>query len=109
MLPWSADLAGRLDRRAITSELLRGNPLGDPHERPVWVYTPPGYDQADERYPAVYVIQGYTGHVAMWGNRSPFRQPFVETADRVFAEGQAPPCVVEYEWTCRGSGRSQCS
>jgi len=54
MLPWSADLAGRIDEHVITSELLRGNPLGDPHERPLWVYVPPGYDQEPERrYPAV--------------------------------------------------------
>ena len=31
------------------------------------------------------MIQGYTGHVSMWRNRSPYRQPFVETADQVFA------------------------
>ena len=86
MLPWSAELAGRIDEHVITSELLRGNPLGDPHERPLRVYVPPGYDdEPDRRYPAVYVIQGYTGHVAMWRNRSPFRQPFPETADAVFA------------------------
>ena len=41
MLPWSADLAGRIDERVISSELLRGNPLGDPHERPLLVYLPP--------------------------------------------------------------------
>ena len=71
MLPWSADLAGRIDEHVISSELLRGNPLGDPHERPLLVYLPPGYDDdPDRRYPAVYVIQGYTGHVAMWRNRS---------------------------------------
>ena len=44
MLPWRGELAGRLDEHVITSELLRGNPLGDPHERPLWVYVPPGYD-----------------------------------------------------------------
>ena len=44
MLPWSAELAGRLDEHLISSELLRDNPLGDPHERPLWVYVPPGYD-----------------------------------------------------------------
>ena len=81
MLPWSADLAGRIDEHVISSELLRGNPLGDPHERPLLVYLPPGYDDdPDRRYPSVYVIQGYTGHVAMWRNRSAFRQPFPETA-----------------------------
>ena len=44
MLPWYADLAGRIDEHVIDSALLRGNPLGDPHERPLWVYMPPGYD-----------------------------------------------------------------
>ena len=88
MLPWSAPLAGRIDEQVITSELLRGNPLGDPCERPLWVYLPPGYDDnPGRRYPSVYVIQGYTGHIAMWRNRSPYRQPFPETADGVFARG----------------------
>ncbi|MEU7476681.1 alpha/beta hydrolase-fold protein [Lentzea sp. NPDC042327] len=106
MLPWEGELAGRLDRHTVESELLRGNPLGDPHERPLWVYVPPGYDSSDERYPAVYVIQGYTGHLGMWANRTPFRQPFVETADAVFANG-APPCVVVYvdAWTTYGGSQ----
>jgi S-formylglutathione hydrolase FrmB len=107
MLPWRGDLAGRLDEGVIASDLLRDNPLGDPHERPVWVYLPPGYDDGADRYPAVYVIQGYTGHVAMWANRSPFRQPFVETADAVFAAGEAPPCLVVYvdAWTAYGGSQ----
>ncbi|MET9225872.1 alpha/beta hydrolase-fold protein [Lentzea sp. NPDC003310] len=106
MLPWEGPLAGRLDRRTVESALLRDNPLGDPHERPVWVYVPPGYDSGAERYPAVYVIQGYTGHVAMWANRTPFRQPFLETADAVFAGG-APGCVVVYvdAWTSYGGSQ----
>jgi hypothetical protein len=108
MLPWDADLAGSLDRLTISSDLLRGNPLGDPHERPLWVYTPPGYDpDGSDRYPAVYVIQGYTGNLAMWDNRAPFRQPFTETADQVFAEEGAPPCVVVYvdAWTSYGGSQ----
>jgi len=108
MLPWSGDLAGRLDRDVLTSDLLRGNPLGDPHERPIWVYTPPGYDDDPQaRYPAVYVIIGFTGHVAMWGNRSPFRRPFPETADEVFASGAAPGCIVVYvdAWTAYGGSQ----
>jgi S-formylglutathione hydrolase FrmB len=107
MLPWRADLAGRLDEGVVDSVLLRDNPLGDPHERPVWVYLPPGYDQGDQRYPSVYVIQGYTGHVAMWANRTPFRQPFPETADQVFADGSTPPCVVVFvdAWTSYGGSQ----
>jgi S-formylglutathione hydrolase FrmB len=108
MLPWTADLAGRIDEHVLTSELLLGNPLGDPHERPLWVYLPPGYDgEPDRSYPSVYVIQGYTGHLAMWRNRSPFRQPFPETADAVFAGGSAPPAIVVYvdAWTAYGGSQ----
>jgi S-formylglutathione hydrolase FrmB len=108
MLPWSAELAGRIDEHVITSELLRGNPLGDPAERPLWVYLPPGYDdEPGRRYPAVYVIQGYTGHLAMWRNRSVYRQPFPETADAVFANGTAPPAIVVYvdAWTAYGGSQ----
>ena len=108
MLPWSADLAGQLEEHVVTSELLRDNPLGDPAERPLWVYLPPGYDDADDhRYPVVYVIQGYTGHLAMWRNRSPYRQPFPETADAVFARGDAPPTIVVYvdAWTSYGGSQ----
>ncbi len=108
MLPWDTELAGRLDRCTITSELLVDNPLADPHVRPIWVYVPPGYDAApDVRYPAVYVLQGYTGYVSMWANHSPFKQTFLETADAVFAEGRAPGCVVVYvdAWTRYGGSQ----
>jgi S-formylglutathione hydrolase FrmB len=107
MLPWTGELAGRLDVDVISSELLRDNPLGDPAERPLWVYVPPGYDESAERYPSVYVIQGYTGHVGMWANRTAYRQPFVETADAVFASGEAPPCIVVYvdAWTAYGGSQ----
>jgi S-formylglutathione hydrolase FrmB len=107
MLPWSAELAGRIDTCVIDSPSLRGNPLGDPHARPLWVYLPPGYDDDPTiHYPSIYVLQGYTGHVAMWANRSAFRQPFPETADAVFAAG-APPCIVVYvdAWTAYGGSQ----
>ena len=89
-------------------DTLVGNPLGDPAERPLWVYVPPGYDDdPDRRFPSVYVIQGYTGQVAMWANRSAYRLPFPEAADGVFARGEAPPCVVVYvdAWTAYGGSQ----
>jgi hypothetical protein len=108
MLPWDSELVGRLDRHVIDSELLRGNPLGDPARRPLWVYVPPGYaDDGATPYPAVYVIQGYTGHLTMWANRSAYRQPFLETADALFASGDTPPCLVVYvdAWTAFGGSQ----
>ncbi|HEV2376382.1 MAG TPA: alpha/beta hydrolase-fold protein [Streptosporangiaceae bacterium] len=108
MLPWWGELAGRIDEQVFSSEVLRGNPLRDPHERPLWVYLPPGYDDdPDRRYASVYVIQGYTGHLTMWRNRGPFRQTFLETADGVFARGEAPPAIVVYvdAWTAYGGSQ----
>ncbi len=90
MLPWSADLAGRFEQTTYESELLRGNPLGDPHERPVLVYLPPGYDESEQRYPTIYVTMGYTGHIGMWFNRVPFRQPYPELLDAMFATERRP-------------------
>ena len=108
MLPWSAELSGSLHEHVIDSDLLKGNPLGDPHQRPLWVYVPPGYaEDAGRRYPVVYVIQGYTGQIVAWRNRAPFRQPFIETADGVFATGEAPPAIVVYvdAWTAYGGSQ----
>ncbi|TDD14601.1 alpha/beta hydrolase [Nonomuraea diastatica] len=101
-------LAGRLDQRLIVSELLKDNPLGDPHERPLWVYTPPGYDpDGTRRYPVVYVLQAYCGTVTDWANQTPYTRPFPETADQVFARDQAPPTIVVYvdAWSAYGGSQ----
>ena len=106
--PGKENLAGRIDHRTISSAVLAGNPLGDPAERPLWVYVPPGYeDDPGRRYPSVYVLQGYTGHVAMWANRSAYRLPFPEAADELFASAGAPPCIVVYvdAWTAYGGSQ----
>ena len=108
MQPWIGELAGRIDEHVISSEFLRDNPLGDPADRPLWVYAPPGYDdEPDRRYPSVYVIQGYTGQLSMWGNRTPYRTPFPELADQVFASGEAPPAIIVYvdAWTAYGGSQ----
>ena len=65
---------GRFEQIRFESDALKGNPLGDPHERPLWVYLPPGYDDEQERrYPSVYVIQGMTDMVGAWFNVAPFQ------------------------------------
>src|SRR6185436_3466134 len=70
-------LRGQLDEHVLVSVALRGNPLGDPHERPLWVYTPPSYAGG----PIVYVLQGFTGQLEMWRNRAAFRPTFLELLD----------------------------
>jgi S-formylglutathione hydrolase FrmB len=108
MRPWNVDARGRFEQHTISSRVLRGNPLGDPYERPVWVYLPPGYgDDPDRRYPTVYVIQGLTGQVDMWWNRSPFRPNVPERVDELFAGGGTPSCIVVLvdAWTSLGGSQ----
>jgi hypothetical protein len=107
-VPWQSELAGRIDEHVIDSAALTGNVLGDPTERPLFVYVPPGYDDDEaRRYPSVYVIQGYSGFVSQWRNRAPYRQPYPETADALFATRDAPPCIVVYvdAWTAYGGSQ----
>jgi S-formylglutathione hydrolase FrmB len=108
MEPWSRDLAGRLEVHEIESAALRGNRLGDPHLRPLWVYTPPAYlSEPDRRFPSIYLIQGHTGQLDMWHNRSAFRPTVPELADRLFAEEGCPPAVVVLvdAWTSVGGSQ----
>ena len=108
MNPWSVDYHGRYEEVTFESEVLKGNPLGDPYKRPLWVYLPPGYDQEPvRRYPTIYQIQGLTGQLDMWRNRLPFRKNFPELVDELFTTGQAPPCLVVWVdcWTSLGGSQ----
>jgi hypothetical protein len=106
--PWSYAPAGTWHELEIESAVLRGNPLGDPHVRPLWVYTPPGHGDGRRRLPAVYVLQGFTGQLDRWRNRDPFRKTFPELIDDLFSgEGAPPPCVVVLVdcWTSLGGSQ----
>jgi hypothetical protein len=108
MLPWSKPFAGRLEENQFESDVLRGNALGDPHVRPLWVYVPPGYDdEPDQRYASVYQIQGLTGQLDMWRNRTAFRLNPPELFDELFENGDAPACIVVWVdcWTSLGGSQ----
>jgi S-formylglutathione hydrolase FrmB len=103
--PWSRDLLGRLDEHVLESEALRGNRLGDPHARPLWVYTPPG--AGDAPLPSIYLIQGHTGQLDMWRNRAAFRPNVLELVDALFADDGCPPALVVFvdAWTSYGGSQ----
>lgn len=100
-------MAGRLDEFTIVSSRLEGNPLGDPHRRPLWVYVPPGYDETREaRYSSIYVLQPFNSHLEMWRNRKAFRKPLPEAVDDVFAKGATAAIVVYVDaWTTYGGSQ----
>ena len=105
--PWSRPLRGTLDEHVIESSALRGNALGDPAARPLWVYSPPGAARQTP-LPVIYLIQGFTGQVDMWRNRSWHRPNVIELLDALFSEGSAPPpCRVAMVdcWTSLGGSQ----
>jgi S-formylglutathione hydrolase FrmB len=112
MEPWSRPRLGRLDESVIESRVLRGNLPGDPADRPVWVYLPPAYEaEPGRRFPAIYLLQGMTGQIDMWRNRSAFRPTVPELVDALFGDagagGAAPPAIVVFVdcWTSYGGSQ----
>jgi len=87
-------LAGAFTRERISSEALRGNPLGDPHERTLWVYTPPGYDDSDRHYPTIYFLHGYLGRVDGLWNWVGFQPSVPQLIDELFADPSVDPAIV---------------
>jgi enterochelin esterase family protein len=86
------------------SAALRGNPAGDPHVRRVPVYLPPGYAREPERrFPAIFLLTGFTGRGRMLLNDSPWSPPIDERMDALIdsgACGQAilvmPDCLTRF-------------
>jgi len=106
--PWSYPMAGRVEERVIDSQALTGNPLGDPHRRPLLVQLPPQYDaEPDRRFPSLYVLQGLANQVDMWRNRRAWQRNPPEELDVRFAAGEVPPVVVVYvdAWTRLGGSQ----
>jgi Putative esterase len=107
--PWERPLAGSIDSLVVQSELLEGNPLGDPATRPLYVYSSPGVARGRTRgsVPSVYVIQGFTGQADMWLARTAFEPTMVERLDAMFAAGDCPDAIVVFvdAWTSRGGSQ----
>jgi len=106
--PWQRPLHGALDELVVDSELLAGNPLGDPTRRPLYVYRSPGLARGEAGgVPAVYVIQGYTGQLDMWKGRSAFEPTVIERVDAMFAAGDCPDAAIVFvdAWTSLGGSQ----
>jgi enterochelin esterase family protein len=86
---------GTVVRERLDSRALRGNALGDPSERDVYVYLPPQYDtRTKERFPVVHVITGFTGMGV-----SPWQYGFIGEAlqdrmDRLIRSRKVPPMIL---------------
>ena len=79
--------ATRWRELSIESDALRGNPLGDPHVRPLFVWTPPSYDpEPERRFPTIYLLHAMTGQARAWFNVSPFTPSLPEKLETLGLE-----------------------
>jgi enterochelin esterase-like enzyme len=80
------------------SQILKDNPLRDPHVRKVAVWLPPQYDgfRGRRRFPVLYDLVGFTGsglaHVA-W---KAFGDNVPERAARLIREGKMAPAIIVF-------------
>ena len=58
--------------------------------RRMYVYTPPGYDSSNEKYPVFYLLHGAGGDEDAWTTLG--RTPYI--LDNLIAEGKAKPMIV---------------
>jgi hypothetical protein len=94
LLPWSAALSGRIEESVIDSELLRGNPLGDPHERPVPVYLPPG----------VVYVDAWTAYAAVSSPTRPAPGAITPTSATRQCPGWTPGTGIRWPWRGYATG-----
>ncbi|MBI4051939.1 MAG: esterase [Elusimicrobia bacterium] len=79
----------------FTSKILKGNPLGDPTERDLHVYIPPGYEKDFSRkYPVLLGVVGFMGTGVMLFNKDPLGEDLEHRLDRLIKKGVCPPCIV---------------
>ena len=90
----ATDPAGTLVNIRHESEVLKDNPLGDPHVRDLFVYVPPGYERGEMRYPTVYCLTGFTGRGKMLLNDNAFTPNLAERMDRLIASGTIKPMIL---------------
>ena len=92
--PAPARPAGTVVRLAHRSRVLADNPWGDPAERELPVYLPPGYRDDGPPHLALWDFAAFTnagpGHVN-WRNHG---ENLPQRLDRLIAEGRLPPVVV---------------
>lgn len=87
-------LAGAFTHERIASAALRDNALGDPTDRTLWVYTPPGYDETHRRYPTIYFLHGYLGRVDGLWNWVGFQPSVPQLIDELFSDPSVDPAIV---------------
>src|SRR2546428_3462962 len=98
---------GEVVVETFDSNVLKGNPLGDPTKRDVAIYLPPRYD-ATKGYPAAYGIVGYTGTGKMLLGVDPLGEDLKSKLDRIVRTGKMGTMIVAIVDCSTRVGGNQC-
>lgn len=89
------------------SRVLQGNPRGDPADRTVGVYTPPGYDPSGRPCPLLVYLAGYHATSLAYCGALFLKENIPERADRLIAAGKMRPAVIVFPDTLTWFGGNQ--
>ena len=82
----------------LDSAYLAGNLLGDPSERDLFVYLPPGYESSQRRYCTAYLLHAFGGSaerlVSPPLDKPRWSPPIVDVLDPVFGRMATEPMIV---------------
>jgi enterochelin esterase family protein len=87
-------LPGTIEFERIPSRVLAANPLGDPASRTTPVYLPPGYADSNQRYPAIFLLSGFSSRGLGMLNDSLWDENIKDRLDRLIHAADIPPVVV---------------
>lgn len=80
---------------SFASEVLKNNPLGDPHIRKLAVYLPPGYTtDKKRRFPVIYVLSSFMGTGRMLLSPQAWGYAIDERCDKLIGEGRMKECIL---------------
>lgn len=80
----------RLLTRPVESELLRENPLGDPHRRTLRLLVP---EDAAGPLPVVWILAAYAGTAAALVEEDPWSENLLDRVNRLSAEGRLDDAI----------------
>ena len=91
---YNRTLAGKIELITHHSQVLDGNPLGDPTERQFPVYLPPDYSPTGQPYPVIYALAGFTGTGPNMTNYAVWDETVPEQLDDLITSGESPPAIM---------------
>ena len=97
-------LSGTVERVRFRGASLENNPLGDPVERELLVYLPPGYARSRRRYATVMVLTGFAATNASLLNFKPWEPNLLERYESLIAQGAPEALLVMPDCFTRWGG-----